>query len=397
MSARATVGDLLGKLLFQHVETADSRRRSARVGGSRAMRLEALETRNLLSVSGTGDDEPFGTGSLELGEADLVWKAENLAAASDVLLNELGLERVNSARAELGLAPLSEQEVAIAPLGEEVVDALLDQTAGGAGGELLDMAGVQGVLPSAVDNSTLQYFPGIRNQGSLGSCVPFSVTYYTLTHMTAMARGWDVTNPSDNTNKFSPKWTYNMVNDGVDGGANIVEVMSVLADHGAPTWAEMPYDSNFRQWVYNDASVWRDAIQYRPNDMGYVSNVGATVGLEQVKTLLANGYLLNYSTYINSWQYKTIGNDPSTTDDDYAVGKKAAYWVNGTNGGHVMTVVGYDDSIWVDINSNGTIDSGEKGAFRIANSWGTSWSPGGVNDGGFTWLAYDALKGVSAV
>jgi hypothetical protein len=57
-----------------------------------------------------------------------------------------------------------------------------------------------------------------------------------------------------------------------------------------------------------------------------------------------------------------------------------------------MTIVGYNDAIWTDVNSNGLIDTGEKGAFRIANSWGTGWY-----EGGFTWLAYDALRSPSAV
>jgi len=30
-----------------------------------------------------------------------------------------------------------------------------------------------------------------------------------MTHMTAMARGWDVKNDPDDSHKFSPKWTYN--------------------------------------------------------------------------------------------------------------------------------------------------------------------------------------------
>jgi len=328
------------------------------------------------------------TGSLDPTDEQLLWKRENLIQTSEVKLNELGLERLEQQQSR----PAASQNDL---LGSSLLAADTEMAAMG-------LYGPGSLLPKSVDNSTLQYFPGIRDQGGLGSCVPFSATYYTLTYMTAMARGWDASNPADNTTKFSPKWTYNMVNDGVDGGANLLEVMSVLADHGAPTWAEVPYSGstsplNYREWVYDNPQIWRNAIQYRPNDMGYVSDVASTDGMQRVKTLLANGYLLNYSTYINSWQYRTIGNDPSTTDDDYAVGKKAAYWVNGTEGGHVMAVVGYDDSIWVDVNSNGSVDSGEKGAFRIANSWGTSWSPGGVNDGGFTWLAYDALKGVSAV
>ena len=81
-----------------------------------------------------------------------------------------------------------------------------------------------------------------------------------------------------------------------------------------------------------------------------------------------------------------------TADDDATVGKSVAYWVNGTAGYHAMTVVGYNDQIWTDINGNGVVDNGEKGAFRIANSWGT-----GCKEGGFCWMAYDALKGSSAV
>jgi len=64
-----------------------------------------------------------------------------------------------------------------------------------------------------------------------------------------------------------------------------------------------------------------------------------------------------------------------------------------------MTVVGYNDNIWCDVNKNGLVDPGEKGALRICNSWGPDWLPGnaGPADGGFTWLAYDALRTTSAV
>ena len=46
-----------------------------------------------------------------------------------------------------------------------------------------------------------------------------------------------------------------------------------------------------------------------------------------------------------------------------------------------MTIVGYDDDAWLDVNGNGQRDIGEVGAFKIANSWGSSWG-----HGGYIWL-----------
>lgn len=57
-----------------------------------------------------------------------------------------------------------------------------------------------------------------------------------------------------------------------------------------------------------------------------------------------------------------------------------------------MAVVGYNDDIWVDVNDNGKVESGEMGAFKIVNSWG----PGYANDG-FIWMAYDAVNLFSSV
>ncbi len=246
-------------------------------------------------------------------------------------------------------------------------------------------------LPSSVDNSTLKYFPPIRSQGSLGSCASFAEAYYTMTYMLAKARDWDAKAGGDQY-RLSPRWTYNMDNFGTDGGSYGEDAFEIGVKHGVATWAEFPYNStDYRSWPLT-ATIWRNAIDRRFDTIGYVNATNTDAGITQTKQMLVNGYILNFSTSINSWQYKAIANDPSTTADDAFVGKNCAYWVNGTNGSHRMTVVGYNDDIWVDINANGIVDAGEKGAFRIANSWGTGWQ-----NAGFTWLAYDALKGVSAV
>ncbi|MFM2091545.1 MAG: hypothetical protein RLZZ127_2034, partial [Planctomycetota bacterium] len=102
-------------------------------------------------------------------------------------------------------------------------------------------------------------------------------------------------------------------------------------------------------------------------------------------------YLLNYATDIYGWQITTAGNDPGTAADDAVAGQKIAAWHQTDSSGHAMTIVGYNDDIWVDTNGNGSVDSAEKGALKIVNSWG-NWQ-----NGGFCWVSYDALRATSMI
>lgn len=327
-----------------------------------------------------GDAEPRMTGAVRPTDEQWNWGEEHLLKAQHIRLNRLGLERVNVELKKHGKKSMTEEAADLAPVGAEVsgTTALEPGTSTPA-----DTA--PGVMPAGVDNSTLKYFPPIRSQGSLGSCAQFSAVYYTLTHMTAMARNWDAKNGGDQF-RFSPKWTYNMVNGGSDAGSWHYDAYAIAQKHGLATWAEFPYDSNYRAWCMNP-DVWLNAINVRADQTGKVTALNTDAGLSQLKQLLLNGYVLNYATYVNSWAWKTISSDPATGADDAFAGKSCAIAVNGTNGGHSMTIVGYNDDIWVDINGNGIVDTGEKGALRIANSWGTSWY-----ESGFCWLSYQALR-----
>lgn len=297
-----------------------------------------------------------------------------------VLPNRIALERINELRRARGERALSMSTAA--KVGEEVV---------GPGLRAPSEVASFSVLPSHVDNSVLDFFPPIRSQGSIGSCTAWATTYYQLSHNVALQYGWDAKHSTDNTRLFSPKWTYNFINNGVDSGSYIFGAYDLLARHGATTWASIPYDSNYTSWPV-DPAVWRGALTFRTNPVQYITQASSPAGLQRMKELLANGYVLVYGTYVNSWRSTSIKNDPSTPDDDAFVGKPVTFWQNGYAGSHAMTIVGYDDTIWADINSNNVVDPGEKGALRIANSWGTGW-----NEGGFTWVAYDALRSVSAV
>ncbi|MBN1807631.1 MAG: hypothetical protein JW909_01085 [Planctomycetes bacterium] len=314
-----------------------------------------------------------------------------------VRLNPLGLQRCSGA---LPVGPAAGSQDAVT-YGLEIIGIPEAQSPLPVGGDLLAGAPhvdvvtasgepVVGAFPGQVDNSLLNWFPPVRSQGGLGSCASFSTTYYQMTHMTAMARGWDAKNGGD-AYRMSPKWAYNLVNGGSNSGSSMGAPISIQMNAGAATWDEFPYDGDFRAWCLN-GNTWRNAVRRRIAATGTISGLDSDEGLDILKALLVNGYVLTFSTYVNSWVQATIPDDLSTADDDPWVGQFICSYQNGYNGSHGMTIVGYNDYIWCDLNGNSTVDDGEKGALKIANSWGT-----GDWNGGFRWISYDALKRVSSV
>ncbi len=334
-----------------------------------------------------GDSDPKMTGLPELTREELEWQNKHMLKVKKVKINQLGLERVNKWREKNGKKSLEEGDVTASGKKDRDLDVTLDENVTEDTSLPLPEADD---MPGRVDNSELMYFPPIRSQGSLNSCGAFNGVYYAMTHMNAMAADLDAKNGGD-LYRLSPKWAYNMINGGENAGVWYYSAYEIGRKHGAATWAEFPYDADYRAWNLNPAT-WEDALYRRFDQYGYVADTHKDTGIALVKQMLLNGYVLNIPTYINSWVWQTVGNDPSTPDDDAFAGKRAVSWVNGTQGYHAMTVVGYNDAVWVDINGNGSVDSGEKGAFRIANSWGTGWG-----EAGFAWMAYDALKNPSAV
>lgn len=251
---------------------------------------------------------------------------------------------------------------------------------------------------NAVDNSELPAFPEIRTQGGIGSCVCFAVGYYQYTHELGLLANWNNKN-SVNTTKVSPRWLYNIINGGSDGGSWDGNAYALLSEHGALTWSDFPYIDDgtnptaYRAWP-TGAATWRKALTYKAADYGYI-DVGyadPAPAMSDIKAMLANGHVLAFQTYVVSWEYDQVGNDPQSTLDDAFVGQAIASAVDGYEGSHEMTIVGYNDNIWVDINDNNLVDPAEKGAFKIANSWGNDWQ-----NSGFAWLSYDAMYEVSQV
>lgn len=268
------------------------------------------------------------------------------------------------------------------------------------------------VLPKSVDNSVKNpqtgktYFPEILSQGSIGSCGPFAATYYQLSYMVNRKYNTDINDKE--FKRFSPKWTYNLLNGGYDYGTYSGEVYDLLKRYGACTWQEFPYTGdktnpvNYREWP-RDEAAWRTANNYKveniknyyidPNNTKTPVKTPDSENLTELKSALSKGYVITFSTYFTGREVMAVQTAPDSKEPAKYLNEKIVTAAS-NDGGHLMTVVGYDDSIWVDINGNTVAEPSEYGALKVANSWGANRSD---HNEGFLWYAYDSLNAVSSV
>ena len=251
-------------------------------------------------------------------------------------------------------------------------------------------------LPSSADNSLSEYFPKIDSQGGIGACVAWAQSYYQFTYHMNKSRGV----PTTPENTFSPKFTYNIANGGKDKGSFTHDVYNIMQGIGNVPISMVPYDNDCFEWSATK-EIWREAIRYRIEDYQYFDEIGETKtqitsadddDLIAIKTALSEGDVLTYSTHILDWKTTKIKTNSAAPENSKFVGEEAVTHQAGSNGGHRMTLVGYNDNLWIDVNGNNTVDTGEMGAFKIANSWGE-----GYGNDGFMWIAYDALNFATAV
>ncbi|MEE0858161.1 MAG: starch-binding protein [Acutalibacteraceae bacterium] len=251
-------------------------------------------------------------------------------------------------------------------------------------------------LPESVDNSESEFFPEIDSQGGLGSCTSWAQVYYQFTY--TMNKDMNRTTTPENT--FSPQWTYNLVAGTTGMPGAYFDTYTLMRRQGNVMLSQVPYDQNCST-LSPDEEIWKTSIRYRLKDYQHFDSVGEDESkitsaddsdLEAIKTSLSNGDVLAYSTYVNSWNCTNIKTNSKAPENANYAGEYIVTSLTGSKGAHRMTLVGYNDNIWTDINGNNTVDDGEMGAFKIANSWGD-----GYGNQGFMWVAYDALNSVSCV
>ena len=206
--------------------------------------------------------------------------------------------------------------------------------------------------------------PPVGNQGGQGSCSSWSCAYYHRTQLEYKERLWDLTDPN---HQFSPAFVYNQINGGLDGGSGFTNNFGLMVDQGCASLVDAPYDDgNLLGWPSESAYV--HAMPFRCKEWAW-SRILDDSAIVLIKQLLNNGFTTCVG--VNVW-----GNFDAIQNYDYTY--CVADRMGTLRGGHMVTVIGYNDTM-------PTNDG--PGAFKLVNSWGTGW---GLS--GFFWMSYVALK-----
>lgn len=250
-------------------------------------------------------------------------------------------------------------------------------------------------LPNIVDLSTSPCFPPIVSQGSiLNACVAYSTTYYQYSYQ--MNKYKNVTSVEDRK-IYSPNWVYSLANQGLNEAIEYegrYGAYNVLANLGCVTIDTQPLSNNYQIWTAHAEEEKIEALKTRLTSHGEL-NIPVNQNISSPSNLISNNFpLSDVKAKLNDGYVLVVGSKGyfnSANVDGQCVAYRC--YEGETDYAHSLTIVGYNNYLEYDVNGDGTIQSCEKGAFKVANSWGTSFSQNGIfsNDGYF-WIMYDALN-----
>ena len=175
----------------------------------------------------------------------------------------------------------------------------------------------QETMPSAVDNSTLKYFPPLIDQIG-GSCAQASYIGYMFTYEMNRLLGRDASASKDN--QFSYLYTWNFINGGEDEGSLGVEGLQIAFEGGIATEADFPsqYTSSQFKWTSGYENYLK-AIHHRVKKIRFF-NVLSREGVDEVRRYLWNrgepgktGGIVTFSSRSSGWTIETNYSGPSET------------------------------------------------------------------------------------
>lgn len=219
-------------------------------------------------------------------------------------------------------------------------------------------------LPTALDLSP--WFPPPGDQGNQGSCVGFAVSYSLKSYHEKIEHNWGL---NTNDHLYSPAYIFNQIRDQKADclkGSSYVNAFNLLQREGVVSLTDFAYNpatctalpsAQLKQRARRFAITkwWR--VDFKNTS---VIKLWTAIYRPVAVAIYVDDNFMNLKA---GQVYKSLN---ASQTDDLPEGKKDA---------HAVVVVGYSDA---------------KRAFKVINSWGTTWG-----DGGYGWIDYEAFKRIA--
>ena len=252
------------------------------------------------------------------------------------------------------------------------------------------------MLPAAVDNAQQLYWPGVHDQYNFFTCQQYCGVVYVFGYEINRLRNLRGADPK---NYYPSHYTWNFMNrGGRHVGVDFLQSFEVIRRQGHMTSDHYGFDTatSVLGWISGYDKYYHGMF----NRLKQVSaiKVNSAEGINALRNYLydhldgsATGGIACFTT--SSAPLNNLSRLPEGTPEG---GKNLIpFWL--PNPGHGLTVIGYNDSIRYDVNSDGKYTNDiditgdgvtdardwETGGFRIANSYGTWWA-----DAGYAWSLY---------
>lgn len=227
--------------------------------------------------------------------------------------------------------------------------------------ELIKVIEIPIDLPEFHDLS--EDMPPVRSQGSQWCCTAWATTYYLKSYQEKIQHGYEYLTYE---NVMSPAFVYNQSkeNEHCDSGSYIVNALEILKEYGVNNWKDFPYSDTQctnlpDEELLNKASLNKIKEYFRVGIPESNSDVNYTL-INLIKTLI---YQKNPIVIALDWEDLIFEN----RNEELTA---TSFSQNPTDEcPHAVLLVGYDN---------------EMNAFKIINSWGTSWG-----NEGYAWIDYD--------
>ena len=207
--------------------------------------------------------------------------------------------------------------------------------------------------------------PPVRSQGQQGSCTAWATTYYLKSYQEKIQNGYQY---DSYEHVMSPAFVYNQIksNPHCNSGSNIEDALRLLKEQGTATWKNFPYSDDACNNIPSD-EIKEIATINKIKDYYTIQTIDSITDQNHTLTNIIKALIYKKQPVIISMKFKNLNFKYKTSDSIYIANSYVETVKKEC--GHAILITGYDDEI---------------NAFKIVNSWGTSWG-----NKGYAWVSYN--------